>query len=236
MPQFGPEGESCWLALIGDVVSSKDIAVERREGFQRDLEGLLETLNDEAPAGSIAARLAITAGDEFQGLFREPGAVVSVIATITDRLHPVEFLFGIGWGTLSTRLRPEAVSKNDGLCFHRAREALERRSGRRGKGTRWVSASGFGESVDETIEALFGLMHAVRSRWTPKQRLYSGEARWMSQKEVARKFGVGPSTVNESLGAASFGAVLDGEEALRGLLRRFGSQAEFGPDSVRKAD
>jgi hypothetical protein len=56
----------------------------------------------------------------------------------------------------------------------------------------------------------------------------------MLRKDVAARFGVSPSVVSESLKAAAFDAVREGEEALVTMLSEFGSKAEFKSDSAAK--
>jgi hypothetical protein len=221
MIKFGEIGESRsgfrGVALIGDIVASREL--EDRAGFQRRLKGLLGELNRTLGPGILVAPLALTAGDELQGLFRRPEAVVEATALLDEGLRPARILFGVGWGGLSTEAS-ERVAEMDGVSFHRARAALAEAA----RGDAWAVARGFGETEDRMLSALFRLLGVLRSRWTEKQAGYAAAARTRLQKEVAAAFGVSPSVVSESLKAAAFDAVREGEEALSAYLAGVGSR------------
>ena len=107
--------------------------VQERLGEARD------ELN-RAFASHLASALVITVGDEFQGLLHRPESVVDLLARYEEAMDFFPTRFGLGWGPLSTRLKPEAIGM-DGPCFHAAREALVI-----GKAQdRWVTVRGFGE-------------------------------------------------------------------------------------------
>lgn len=237
-----------YLALIGDVVGSREL--EDRAGVQRRLRGLLEALNRELGAPGegedplrggvdadgarrvtrdgppLAAPLAVTAGDEIQGLLLRPDAAVDVLVRLADDLHPVRIAWGLGAGELETDIGGD-VSLLDGPCFHRARTALEGAA----KDGAWARAVGLDPAVDRGLSALFRLMGAVRDGWTDTQARYARTVRGRLQKEVAERFDVSPSVVSESLKAARYRELAEAEEAARALLARFGAGGEATPDS-----
>lgn len=226
MRVFGREAES-YAALIGDVVGSRRHGDRAR--LQRDLKVALARANRRS-AGALAAPLCLTAGDEVQGLFRDPAAVVDAVVEIADALLPARLVYGLGFGSLETDLGPDPALL-DGPCFHHAREAL---TVARGHGS-WLVARGLGDPEDLVVSALFRLLGELRWRWTGIQTEHVARARGRPQKEVAERLGKAESTVSESLKAAGFQAVLAGEEALRAVLGRFGPEAEVGPDSLSRA-
>lgn len=226
MSAFGFRTEQpAFLAVTADVVGSRELP--DRAVFQRRLVATLASLNEEIGEVRVAAPLRITAGDEVQGLLVDPGAFVDVAVRLADELHPVQAVLGAGWGPLSTDPGPD-VALLDGPCFHRARSALDdaRRLGV------WARVEGFGETTDGVLSALFQLMGAIRSRWTDKQAGYARGARRELQKTVARRAGVSPSVVSESLKAARFDAVRAGEAAARDLLTKFAYRPEVISDSA----
>lgn len=200
-----------WFALIGDIERSRELP--DRSGIQERLEATLEALNRRADAGTVAAGLRITAGDEVQGLLARPEYAVDVVVGVEDALRPAHVAWGLGRGLLSTEPGGD-VALLDGSCFHRARDALERL----GHGPGWLGARGFGDPHDAVLEALFGLLRAVRSRWTDVQARYAREVRGRLQREVADRLGVSEPAVSKGLSAARFAAVTDGEEAARSYL------------------
>ncbi|MGH7563903.1 MAG: SatD family protein [Gemmatimonadota bacterium] len=226
MVAFGTEPE-LYAALIGDVVESR--RHEDRARLQRDLEAALTRVNDRS-AGALAAPLTLTAGDEVQGLFRDPAAVVDAVVEIADAVVPARLVYGLGVGPLETDLGPDPALL-DGPCFHLAREALTEARGHGG----WLVARGLADPGDLVVSALFRLLGELRSRWTGIQTEHVAHARGRPQKEVAERLGKAESTVSESLKAAGFQAVLAGEEALRTVLSQFGCETEAEPDSVSQA-
>ena len=226
MNGFGSKAEqgdpTAFAVLIGDVVESR--AIEDRAAFQRRLREVLGEVSRDLGPEALAAGLELTAGDEIQGLFRDPAAVVPAVVRLEEDLYPVRWTHGLGFGPLSTDPAGR-VAEMDGPCFHRARQALEEAA----RAGLWLAARGFGEPVDEAVTALFRLGHALRSRWTEKQALYARAARRSLRKEVAARFGVSPSVVSESLKAAAFDAVRSGEEAAARLLAAAGLPREEAP-------
>lgn len=227
MAEFGVGGE-VFLALIGDVEGSR--LVERRARLQRDLERATERAND-ALGPALAAPLALTAGDEIQGLFRDPTAVVDAVVEVADAVFPARLIHGLGLGPLETDLGPDPALL-DGPCFHLAREALLEA---RGEGS-WLVARGLQEPGDVVVSALFRLLGELRSRWTGIQAEHVRHARGRSQKEVAERLGKAESTLSESLKAAGFQAVLEGERALRVALKKFVSGTEVSNNSVEETN
>lgn len=144
MPQFGPapESELGYSALIGDVVESR--LIEERADFQNRLQDLIGDLN-KRHQGALASPLELSSGDEVQGLFRQPQAVVAVAVQMAEELYPVRFAYGLGYGALSTEILDHTY-QIDGPCFHHARSALKRTR----KESLWVTAEGFGDPADSS--------------------------------------------------------------------------------------
>lgn len=204
-------------------------SLEGRATLQRELARALEAANRGA-GDALAAPLSLTAGDEVQGLFRRPEAVVDAVVAIADATFPARLIYGFGFGILETDLGPDPALL-DGPCFHRAREAL----GEAGGQGAWLVAKGLSGPGDLIVTALFRLLGELRSRWTGIQAQHVRQARGRRQKEVAEQLGKAESTVSESLKAAGFQAVLGGEEAVRAALREFGCITEVYGDSAVEA-
>ena len=226
MAEFGSRAESEYVALIGDVVDSRNSS--DRKGLQERLLREIHRLN-RSDDGAFLSPLALTAGDEVQVVLTRPENVVDVVVALSDAIAPEKIIFGVGFGALSTQLDSD-VARMDGPCLHRAREALGEV-----KTDRWLVARGFGAVLDQVLSAVFNLIYSVRSRWKPKQLSYARAARSdREQKEIAAEFGVNPSVVSESLKASSFSVVQEGERAARHLLEEFGSRAESALNSGKE--
>ena len=217
-------GEIYYAAVTGDLVASRKVPASERAEVQEETLKVLEELNRDL-AQDLARPAVLTAGDEIQALFRVPSGVVTFVQRIKDRLFGAatpdqDIVFGVGLGALSTGLLPQAASVEqlDGTCFHRARETLTQAKKRK----TWVVFQGFGAVDDRTLTSLFELMGAIRAGWTTRQSLYTVELRNLGKRiAVARACRVSPSVITESLQLSRFDAILNGEEAVRLLLRRF---------------
>ena len=229
MSQIGKNAELPMLAIIADVVGSREAA--NRQELQRTLLDALARMSAELKR-RLWADLQLTAGDELQGLCRDPAAAIPVLVGISDAIHPSRITFGLGWGRLSTPLPARRGSRRlpllDGACFHAAREALAEARARDAWGAGW----GFGP-WEEPLCALLELIGSLRRGWTAKQGAYAAAARHQPQKDVAAHYGVSPSVVSESLKAARVDVVRRGEAGLIALLQHFGSATESGLASAK---
>jgi len=210
-----------YVVLIGDLVRSRALA-DRAE-VQRRLVEEVRTLNAGAPSG-LAAPAALTAGDEVQAILSSPAAAVELVTGISDALRPVPLAWGLGRGEVTTDWS-DAVSAMDGPCFHRARAAVEA-AAQRGV---WLRASGFSDTDDRLLSALFRLVGVLRFEWTDTQFSYVRALRDRTQREVADMFDRDETTVSRTLARAHVHDVLEGEEAARALL------AEYGEGGARAA-
>jgi hypothetical protein len=228
MSKFGNRPEYSYLAVIGDLRSSR--ALSDRSDVQLRLEQALRDLNQELADSSLAAGFVVTLGDEFQGLLVSSRAGLDVLLFVESALRGIELRFGLGWGEVSTEFREKALGM-DGPCFHRAREALIRGK----EEDRWVTVSGFGPDGDRILNGLLALLGGVRDRWTDRQaETVSLVRQARTQKEAAIALGVGPSTVSEALTAALYAPIIEAEAAVAGALALFGDKTEQHKGSAER--
>jgi hypothetical protein len=118
-----PSGDLAgYLAVLGDVVRSRDHA--DREDLQRELRDALDLANSRTAA---VQPLALTIGDEFQGLYGNLADALEATLSIRLSLHlRADVRFGIGWGPLTTYDEKRAPFEQDGPAWWAAREAIER--------------------------------------------------------------------------------------------------------------
>ena len=215
MAEFGQKHEvdGPWWALIGDLVDSRGLGPAARAEAQERLAGALAEANG---ALEVTADLAITAGDEFEGLSPAPGALVDAAVLVSDALHGLAGVrFGLGRGRLATPLTPgAAVGSLDGPCFHAARQGVDRA---RELGL-WIALEGEDGPLDDGLESLAELLGIERASWTEKQAVTVRLAREHLQLEVAEQQGVSPSVISERLKATHFEAVMRAEAALKAGL------------------
>lgn len=201
-----------YFALIGDLDQSRELP--DRAAVQRRLQAAIATAN-ERTSDIAAAPLKLTAGDEVQGISRNPRYMLEVVVALSDALSPQHFSWGLGYGPLATDLSDD-VALMDGPCFHFARKALEKTK----RENSWFGAQGIDAFPSAMLVAMMNLMGAIREDWTARQAEYVRLARNHSQVEVARMTGKAPSTVSRALRAAKFDRITEAEGAVGLLLER----------------
>lgn len=166
-----PNTQRNYVAIIGDLVGSRAMPLDRRAAVQEQFESVLDKINENFKS-EIASLFLITAGDEAQGILKQPNRCYEIIRQVQIGLAPTEIVFGVGFGSLSTSLGVFAVGA-DGPAFYRAREALvEAKEERKAYGKsilREVRISSDAAVRDELINALFLSLSVIKSRWTQKQ-------------------------------------------------------------------
>jgi len=203
-----------YACLTGDLVDSQ------REGDRRAvqlrLEAALARVNAEHEE-RLVVPLAITLGDEWQGLARTLGAAFALDFAVRRALHPLRVRSGLGLGPLSTELR-ERTSLMDGPCFHRSRAAILAAKKRRGPGAVLVS----GDAVmDDLVNAMERLQHAVMDDWTGRQ--FACVMAFLdhgSETAAAAALGIAQPTLHKSVAGAHGKEVLALMEARDRFLAR----------------
>ena len=209
--------QSIHYAVLADLVKSR--AIEQRAQVQASLIDALDALNRRF-ADVLAAPLAMTAGDEFEGLFLSPAPLLPIAQTLSDRIAPHRLTFGFGAGTLVTPLtgpvEERQIGRLDGPVFHAARSAL----GAARRDDAWLAAQGFGAPCDLAVSGIGELLGELRWAWTDRRAEIVALARGRKQKLVAAELGVSQSVVSEALKAARYDVVLRNEARLQSLLEQ----------------
>jgi DNA-binding CsgD family transcriptional regulator len=203
-----------YVAVIGDIVRSRHIIGRDRSALQRRIESALDEMNRNF-AHALAAKLLITVGDEFQGLFHDPTVLPQVIRRLETSVSGVDVRLGIGRGPIHTDLREYAIGM-DGPAWFEARRAIqEAKKGRRLGGV----FAGFGQRDDLTLNGLARALHHARTRLTARQRtLLEALLENETQTQVADRVGVTRQAVNKQARAAGWEAYQEAESAWRWVL------------------
>jgi len=151
-----------YVALVADAAGSRTLAPARRASLQADLRGATQSLNRRWRT-ALAARFALTRGDELEGLLVTPGPVWDIVNAIRSAFPGVDWIVACGAGTLSTALAPTAPEV-DGACFHAARAALDAAK----RDRRVLAFRGFAR--DAELNGLAGYYSALYWTWTERQR------------------------------------------------------------------
>lgn len=207
-----------YYAVIADAMASRDLPPPARRRLQAAVRHALPELNRRWRP-HLAARFAVTLGDEIQGLLDHPGAIWEIVHGIRLMLPQVQWVVACGRGPLTTRLFPHATAPElDGPCFHEARTALERAK----RDRQILAVSGF---PDERLAALASYYSALYWSWTRRQREVATRWRWMaSRREAPSRSPLGtrerrhPSALSHLRHRMAWPLVAAGDKMFRALL------------------
>ncbi len=210
------------LAVVGDLVASREMDRDERHAAQRRLGDALAEINA-GLSDNLLCRANVTAGDGFEMLLGRPDGLIPALTWLSERLAPTRARLGLGRGAVYVLPEdPDRVHEADGPALHAARAALDRAK----KEDRWASAKGFAHA-DDTLNALFAAIGLIRNGWTSRQteivhslRSIETSAPVRSQKEVSRQLDVTQGTVSSSLKAAHFSVVQELEQDAQRLMAR----------------
>src|SRR3989442_1116184 len=96
-----------YIALIADAIASRDLPATARARLQADARGAVKDLNQRYRR-VLAARFAITLGDELQCLLATPQPVWDLAHDLRARLPTVDWVVACGRGPITTPLAPAA--------------------------------------------------------------------------------------------------------------------------------
>lgn len=205
-----------YLAVIADMVRSRDLPRARRGTIQKQFSALVVDLNRTYRA-AIASKFVVTLGDEFQGLLNSAAVIPDLVWRLEQQFQERELRVGIGLGALDTPLQKYAINI-DGPALHQARMAVDKAKQSRALGGVFYS---FGD-LDDVLNGVAGLLWFQRSRWTPAQRRIAALLRQgMSQTEAARKLGITKQVVSKQVRSAGCAQYLAAEVAWRKILQKY---------------
>jgi hypothetical protein len=197
-----------YVALIADATASRLLPPGRRARLQTDARAAVQQLNRRY-ARVLAARFAVTLGDELQCLLPSPEPLWEIAHQIRAHLPAVDWVVASGLGTISTPLAPTAP-EIDGPCFHQARAALDR-----AKRLRLVfTFGGFPPAIDPLASYYGGLYWS----WTPRQRRTATLLRLGDAAAAAAALDVDRSAVSHLARRMAWPLVAAGDKMFRTLL------------------
>lgn len=188
------------IAVIGDIVDSRTVA--RRDAFQRRLAAVLASAGGEG--SGLASPYTITLGDEFQAVYRQPGALWTDLVDILAAVHPVSVRFALGVGELTTRLNPRQALGMDGPAFHRARAAMTELKGGAGR----FRIAG-GETADwRLVNHVLALLANDLSGWTQNRlQILAGLLRGRPVRDMEEELGISKVAIYKNINASALDEV-----------------------------
>lgn len=175
-----------YVAVLGDAVASRTLAAGDRAALQAALREALAQVNRKWKS-AIAARFAITLGDQFEGLLHVTAPLWEIVHVLRAALRAHDWVVVAARGEISTPLARTALEV-DGPCLHAARDALE---AAKGEG-RVLAFAGF----PQPVEALARYYSALYSSWTARQREVAALLRTRDAAEAATELGIDRSAVS----------------------------------------
>jgi len=202
-----------YVALIADVAASRTLSARARAALQNDIRAAVRALNARYRK-HLAARFAVTLGDELQGLFTSAAPVWEVSHDLRARFPTTEWVVACGRGGLTTAIRPGVTAPElDGPCFHAARRALEEAK-RQGL---VLAFAGFTPAVT----ACSAYYAALYRGWTARQRIVATAQRANPRArldELSRLLHVGPSAISHLRTRMAWPLVAAGDKVFQDLL------------------
>ena len=113
-----------YSVLMIDIVNSKKLSNVDREDIQIFIKKSLSVLN-EIFKPSLVFDVVFSAGDEVQGLFKNPVAPFLYFRLLRMIIDPVKIRCGIGVGDWEVKIKDGMSTEQDGSAYHLAREAIE---------------------------------------------------------------------------------------------------------------
>jgi hypothetical protein len=199
-----------YIAIIGDAVASRQLPARRRQWLQRQLRAVLVEANRRWRRG-VAARFAVTLGDQFEGLLTGPERLWEVLHWLRSELTGAEWVLACGRGRIRTALARTAPEV-DGPCFHLARAALEE-----GKRQRLVLAFG---GFDPVVTALGHYYSALYWSWTARQREVATQLRVVDGDRPWDRLRVTPSAISHVASRMAWRLVQVGDAAFGDRLAK----------------
>ena len=204
-----------YVAFLADVVASRARTPRARAALQQRLRTLARDINTRFRA-QLAARAAITLGDELQALFRSAAPLWQAAHELRLALPDVEWVVACGNGGLTTPLHHGATAPElDGPCFHAARAALDAAKA----GGLVFAFGGFEPAVDGYAQYYSALYRG----WSAGQRLLANAQRARPAaklKELSRLLGIAPTSISHRRRRMAWPLVVRGDTMFQEVLAR----------------
>ena len=197
-----------YIALIADAIASRELPAATRARLQADARAAVKDLNRRYRR-VLAARFAVTLGDELQCLLPTPQPVWQLAHDLRARLPTVDWVVACGRGPITTPLAPTAPEM-DGPGFHEARAAMDRAKRRR----QVFAFGGFAPA----LEPLASYYSALYWSWTPRQRRTATLLRLGDPATAATRLGIHRSAISHLARRMAWPLVAAGDKMFRALL------------------
>ncbi|MGB9667069.1 MAG: SatD family protein [Candidatus Cryosericum sp.] len=198
-----------YLAVIGDMIQSRH--AQDRSDVQKKLATVLDGINHDCGPGKafgdcLISKFTITLGDEFQALLRPTRAIFHILDTISWKMEPSEFRYGMGVGDISTSIDPDKSIGADGPAYWFAREAIKYIHDNDDYGVNHLAFRCGEKDLVPWLNDALACTEFVKSKWNVTQRdvfhrllddhLYDEQ---FEQKALAARMNLKPSPLQKRL-------------------------------------
>lgn len=220
-----------YLAIIGDIVNSKQITGEQRKQLQNRLETSLDFVNLQYK-DFIVSDFLITLGDEFQGLLKPEAPLYEIISQVVERTNQmdnkgkfVEIRFGVGFGRIVTDIKQVALGM-DGPAFHFARKAIDIGHEKKGHTIVFRAEPDTISEVNETaISTLLELLAVSRKFWIHKSNKFTKILPLLrekkNQKDIAQALNCTQPSVSKQITTAYWSEIEKMEENVSTIIKTY---------------
>jgi SatD family (SatD) len=204
------------LALIGDMVGSRELSRRQRPKIQERFKEFTQFLNKRY-AKNILSRFVITLGDEFQGLLLSATPIPDLMWDIAHRFSDRDLRVGVGFGVLHTPIQKEAINV-DGPALYNAREAIETARKKKALGGVFV---GFGE-MDPVMNGIARILSFHRSELTQTQ-LHIAELmrKGLTHLQAAGELGISRQSITKQVKSMGWPAYDEAEHGWRVFIEKW---------------
>jgi len=217
------------LAVIGDIIQSKQ--VENRAQLQESINHAFEMIDNQYP-DLIQSKFTLTLGDEFQALLR-PSKQVFELLDVLEKMIPIPFRFGLGYGTLTTDFDKNISIGADGPAYWHAREAIDIIHDKNWSGKTKSYILTKDKPFDQTMNNLILLSDTLKNQWTDLQKdtfhqmldknIYKAD---FNQKQFAESLGISASSLSKRLNNGNIKIYLHSRNTMGYLLEVFDESTE----------
>src|SRR3989454_5211078 len=183
------KNDNRYVALIADAGARRTRAPGVRTKLQTDVRASRGDINRRWRR-AIAAKFAVTRGDEIEGLLGSAAAVWEIAHWIRLTFAEADWVIACGRGAITTPLAP-TTPEVDGPSFHAARGALDT-----AKHDRLIFAFG---GFEPAVVAFAGYYSALYWSWTRRQRQAANYPRYyadtLGTPKLAQRMDIQPTVL-----------------------------------------
>jgi hypothetical protein len=204
------------IAVIGDIIASRDIPRTQRIRLQGRFQELIAELNKKYSKW-LVSRFIITLGDEFQGLLSSASPIPDFLWDLENTSTGQTFRVGFGFGTIDT-LVPRYAINVDGPALHNARAAIDAAKSEHELGGLF---RGFG-TLDIILNGFARMLWFHRTRLTARQlRIILLLRKGLTQTQIAERLRISRQAVSKHVQASGWDAYSQAEQSWRTLLQMY---------------